>query len=105
MAELKTGLEQGSTGVVETPAKLPAMEESPKKPVRSVFPAGHFARLEHCWNKGVDSREVGFCRVSPYYEDVEADLFFFAGWNGQSFQTALQLYSETLEVTQHETGN
>lgn len=88
MPDLAVGTEQGQVGA------LPAVAESAHvTPQRRIFPAGHLARLEHCWAKGENAHEVGFERVSPYYENVEADLYWFAGFDGVSFDAALRLYT------------
>lgn len=88
MPDPALGTEQGQVGVPS--AAVPVPEAVPQ---RHIFPAGYFARLEHCWVKGLNSREVGFARVSPYYENVEADLYWFAGFDGVSFEAALRLYT------------
>jgi hypothetical protein len=71
---------------------------------RRIFPAGMLAYLEHCWNKGVNAREVGFERVSPYYENVDADIYWFAGFDGMSFEAAMQIHSAQPEA-HHEHTN
>ena len=42
------------------------------------FPAGRYEFLENAWRKGQCAEEVGWARVSPYYEDVEADGSWFS---------------------------
>lgn len=87
MPDPALGTEQGQVRV------LPSVLAPETTPQRRIFPAGHLARLEHCWAKGENAREVGFERVSPYYENVEADLYWFAGFDGVSFDAALRLYT------------
>ncbi len=89
-----TGIEQGQGGEPETPvAAAELSQDIPKPPVRRVFPAGRLAYLEHCWNQGCNAREIGFARVSPYYEDFEADFYWFAGYGAMSFEAAMQIHS------------
>jgi len=42
------------------------------------------------WNRGKTDKSKGFVRVSPFYEDDVADYFWFAGWDGRTFEEAQQ---------------
>jgi hypothetical protein len=65
--------------------------------MQRVFPLNRrshpVAYLEHCWALGANAQEFGFSRVSPYYENPEADLFWFFGFDGLSFEAAMRLES------------
>jgi hypothetical protein len=86
-----TGTEQGQSGDLTHP--------------RRIFPRGLLTWLEHCWNKGANAREIGFERVSPYYEDIDADLYWFAGFDGMSFEAAIEIHHSQPEATHHEQSN
>lgn len=47
--------------------------------------------LERCWFQG-SLAKGRFDRVSPYYEDPGADIFWFAGFDGFSLQEAIVLH-------------
>ena len=46
--------------------------------------------LEHCWSEGVNAPRGGFCPPPPYYEDLQADLYWFAGFDGFGFETKVE---------------
>lgn len=37
------------------------------------------------WQKGIDARERGFARVSPYYEDNLREPYWLAGYDDLEF--------------------
>ena len=93
MAEIQTGTEQGQNVVAEAPTKpAPVSSRALRANLRTIFPAGYFARMQYCHDQGIDARISGQFRVSPYYEDLDADVFWYAGFDGLSYETAIQLF-------------
>ena len=59
--------------------------------IARVYARGRKEWLETCYRKGA-AAQGRFMRVSPYYEDPGADLFWYAGYDGLSFQDAVLLH-------------
>lgn len=38
------------------------------------------------YQKGKDARRKGWERLSPYYNQPQADKYFYAGWDGKPFE-------------------
>jgi hypothetical protein len=55
------------------------------------FAIGRKEQLERCYWKGLNARGR-YMRVSPYYEDRGADVFWYAGYDGLSLQEAAVLH-------------
>ena len=87
MEPTKTGTEQGQGEVLPLP-------EPAVKAVKSFLrrSAERLSYLGHCWEQGVNAKECGFARVSPYYENIEADLFWFSGFDGLSLEATMQIH-------------
>jgi hypothetical protein len=51
--------------------------------------------LDNCWWKGQAARGR-YMRVSPYYEDPGADVFWYAGYDGLSLEEAAVLHDAAL---------
>jgi hypothetical protein len=51
--------------------------------------------LDKCWWKGQSARGR-YMRVSPFYEDPSADVFWYAGFDGLSLEEAVILHDSKL---------
>jgi hypothetical protein len=51
------------------------------------------SKKENAHAKGISAKKKGFSKTSPFYESPEQDYFFFAGYDGISFQLSTQAYS------------
>lgn len=75
----------------DQPALTPDVAKRALEAIARVYARGRKTQLEDCWRKG-NSATGRYERLSPYYEDPGADIFWYAGYDGLTLQEAIILH-------------
>jgi hypothetical protein len=67
--------------------------------IARVYARGRMEYLRMAYSRGVDAAGR-YERVSPYYEDAGADVFWFAGYDGLTFTEARVMHDAAYEQGQ-----
>lgn len=83
----------------DQPELTPELAQRVTQAIARQYAKGRKFYLETCYRKGAAS-PGRFERFSPYYEDPGADIFWYAGYDGFTFEEAVILHDAAFDAKQ-----